>query len=585
MHLQIRESPQKIEEEFNRVCTEINKFILRKDFQIPPQDLFQQLDDEFEKVERKYKEQDDEINLLHAKHNYLWRKLFQFIQDTPTQSLKLFIKAISTFLKRHALRKYNNDILERMLGTYEVALIKICEKGESIDFDTAECDIRDFLNFYVSYVSKTTITSERLATIINNLIHCFVKNQLDKKVNTLKITYSNIRETEALASDIKSILDILEIISTEESYLPSECYGILYRLRKKQLHFWVNFERAEEKKQNAQKRIDQITEELVNYSLMSIKGVQKFIRNLPKEKQDETNIKLMITLKEVDKLTAEYYKEAYSNKDILKAWSLMDKIKSFLVMKAFKENIPLSETLLKYYGEEWTLLYIFAKICLLKIEVTKRSESLSQEWERDMFEQITKSLQIAERLFKYEMTDKKDYTLKIITSSFAGNFSEYFIHELCQEFFECGLVDDKTPSDFRELLECVKLVRKEDIRLNDILEKDKPDIDIHIKNKCAIFLKNAKIESDEMKKIWEEIGLCSKKGIYRIFYCINFIKNLEKIEYVRKSFEKIKKHYANLNIEVFDIKDVVSTLLDELKRSGKSKLNFSELDLYRVLDY
>jgi len=588
MRLRIKESPQEIERKFNQICRDINRFILREDSQIPPQDLFQQLDDEFENVKKKYKEQNDEVNLLHATHNYLWRKSFQFIQDAPTQSLKLIIKAISILLKRHALREYNNDILERMLGTYEVALIKISEKGESIDFNTIESEIKEFLNFYVSYVSENPMSSERLPTIINTLIHCFVKNHLDKKVNTLKITYSNIRETEALASEIKLILDILEIISTEKSYLPSECYEILYKLRKKQLHFLVRFiyfERVKEKKQNAQKIIDQITEEFVNYSQRSIKGAQKFIRNLPTEKQDEDSIKLMITLKEVDKLTAEYYKEAYSNKDILKAWTVMDKIKSFLVMKAFKENVPLSDSLLRYYGEEWALLYIFAKICLLKMEVAKRGGLLSQKWEREVFEQITKSLQIAERLFKYEMTDTKDYTLKIMTSSFSGNFSEYFIYELCQEFFECGLIDDKTPSDFRDLLECIKLVRKEDIKLNDVLEKGKPDIDIHIKNKCAIFLKNAKIESNEMKKIWGEINLCNKNGIHKIFYCINFIKNIEKIEYVRKSFEKIKKYYVDLNLEVFDIKDVVNVLLAELKRSGKSKLNFSELDLYRVLDY
>jgi len=588
MRLRIKESPQEIERKFNQICRDINRFILREDSQIPPQDLFQQLDDEFENVKKKYKEQNDEVNLLHATHNYLWRKSFQFIQDAPTQSLKLIIKAISILLKRHALREYNNDILERMLGTYEVALIKISEKGESIDFNTIESEIKEFLNFYVSYVSENPMSSERLPTIINTLIHCFVKNHLDKKVNTLKITYSNIRETEALASEIKLILDILEIISTEKSYLPSECYEILYKLRKKQLHFLVRFiyfERVEEKKQNAQKIIDQITEEFVNYSQRSIKGAQKFIRNLPTEKQDEDSIKLMITLKEVDKLTAEYYKEAYSNKDILKAWTVMDKIKSFLVMKAFKENVPLSDSLLRYYGEEWALLYIFAKICLLKMEVAKRGGLLSQKWEREVFEQITKSLQIAERLFKYEMTDTKDYTLKIMTSSFSGNFSEYFIYELCQEFFECGLIDDKTPSDFRDLLECIKLVSKEDIKLNDVLEKGKPDIDIHIKNKCAIFLKNAKIESNEMKKIWGEINLCNKNGIHKIFYCINFIKNIEKIEYVRKSFEKIKKYYVDLNLEVFDIKDVVNVLLAELKRSGKSKLNFSELDLYRVLDY
>jgi len=294
MRLRIKESPQEIERKFNQICRDINRFILREDSQIPPQDLFQQLDDEFENVKKKYKEQNDEVNLLHATHNYLWRKSFQFIQDAPTQSLKLIIKAISILLKRHALREYNNDILERMLGTYEVALIKISEKGESIDFNTIESEIKEFLNFYVSYVSENPMSSERLPTIINTLIHCFVKNHLDKKVNTLKITYSNIRETEALASEIKLILDILEIISTEKSYLPSECYEILYKLRKKQLHFLVRFiyfERVKEKKQNAQKIIDQITEEFVNYSQRSIKGAQKFIRNLPTEKQDEDSIK------------------------------------------------------------------------------------------------------------------------------------------------------------------------------------------------------------------------------------------------------------------------------------------------------
>jgi len=293
----------------------------------------------------------------------------------------------------------------------------------------------------------------------------------------------------------------------------------------------------------------------------------------------------MLTLKEIDKLTAEYYKEAYSKKDILKAWIVMDQIKQFLVIKAFKERIPLSEELLKYYSEEWSLLYIFAKICLLKDEISKRTSSLTQEWEKEMFAEITKILETTERLFKYEMVDKKDYTLKIITSSFAGGFSEYFIHELCQEFFDYGLIDDKTPPEFRDLLECIKLARcKDDIILNDILEQGKPDIDIHIKNKCAIFLKNSKIESDEMKKIWEEMELCAKRRISKVFYCINFIKNIEKIDYIRRSFEKIRDR-INVNVNVYDIKDLVSVLLNELKRSGKSKLNFSQLDLYRVLDY
>ena len=325
---------------------------------------------------------------------------------------------------------------------------------------------------------------------------------------------------------------------------------------------------------------------MVNYSVKSLRGAEKFIRNLPLKKQNDEKIKIMITLKEIDKLTAEYYREAHSNKDILKAWSLLDKIKQFLVIKAFKENVHLSDALLRYYGEEWTLLYIFTKTCLLKEEIIKRTQSVNQDWEKDIFAEITKSLEIAEKLFKYEMIDKKDYTLKIMTSTFAGSFSEYFIHELCREFFDYGIIDEKTPLEFKDLLECIKLAgNKEDIKLNDVLEQDKPDIDVHIENKCAIFLKNSKIESDEMKKIWEEMKLCRKKEINKVFYGINFIKNIEKIEYIRRSFEKIKLNYSNLDVKVFDIKDLVSVFLYELKKSGKSKLNFSQLNLYRVLDY
>jgi len=588
MKIRVGESPIEIEKEFKRIKQEINRYILREDSQIPPNALFQRLDYEFEKVRKKYEEQDDQINLLHVEHNYLWSKSFQYLPNDPTKSLSLIIEAISKLLDRNKLRPYPPNTFENMLGTYEVALIKISEKGDLINFDVLE---NEFIIFIETYFSTTLISSEKLKDVINILLILSLKNHYDKKVNDLKITsHSNITEAEVLSKNINLILNILESASIKKTAIRSLCYQALYRLGKKQLHYWVRFiyfDETDEKKQKAQEKIDQITKELIEYSRRSSKSAQKFIRSLPKEKQNEDNIKLMATLKEVDILTAKYYKEVYSNKDILKAWLLMDKIKTFLVMKAFKENVPLSEDILRYYAEEWALLYIFAKISLLKIEISKRRNSLSQEWERDVFEQIIESLQISESLFKYEMKDKKDYTLKIMTSSFAGNFSEYFIHELCQEFFEYGLVDYKTPSDFRELLESIKLVRKDDIRLNDVLEKDKPDIDIHIKNKCAIFLKNAKIESDEMKKIWEEIDLCSKKGIHKIFYCINFIKNIDKIEYVRKSFEKIKKHYAefNLEVEVFDIKDVVNVFLEELKRSGKSKLNFSELDLYRVLDY
>lgn len=94
-----------------------------------------------------------------------------------------------------------------------------------------------------------------------------------------------------------------------------------------------------------------------------------------------------------------------------------------------------------------------------------------------------------------------------------------------------------------------------------------PDIDIHVKKQCTVFLKNTKIDSGKAKQIWREMRVCKKCGLTKVFYGINFIKNLSNIEYIRRSFEKIRKGYPDLILEIFDIKDLVSILLDELKRS------------------
>jgi hypothetical protein len=582
------ENPIIIEKKFNEIKSEIHTYILKEDSQIPPISLFNDLDQEFEKIKSKYQELEDQINLLHVEHNYLWCKSFQYLNSDPTKSLDIIIKALSKLLDRNNLRQYQPNTFDKMLRTYEVAFIKISKKNEPIKDGSIKNNFICFLNAYITKKSFLIIPN-KLEDIVKILSKIFIIGFYENKIQTYIISNSNLNEFETIENEINSILKIFKEIPSEQSYSIYLCYTTLYKLIKKELHFLVRysfFEKSDSKKCLAQDKIDLITDKLIDYSNNIVIYVNKFYKSLSPEIQSDENNKSMVVLSEVDKLTARYYKETYSNKDIFKAWKIIDEIKQLLVMKAFKENIPLSDNLLKYYAEEWSLLYVFAKICLLKEEVDKRSSSLGQEWEKDMFSEIIESLSIAQRLFRYEMTDKKDYTLKIMTSSFSGGFSEYFVHELCQEFFDFSIVDDKTPIEFKNFLECVKLSRKkEDIVLKDFIEPGQPDIDIHIKNKCAIFLKNSKIESDEIKGIWSEIALCQKNGIKKIFYCINFIKNIERIDQIRRAFEKIKREYTNVSIEIHDIKDLVNALLQELKRSGKSKLNFSQLDLYRVLDY
>ena len=221
----------------------------------------------------------------------------------------------------------------------------------------------------------------------------------------------------------------------------------------------------------------------------------------------------------------------------------------------------------------------------MKEEVAMVTSDLGQEWEKDIFTGLINSLETTEYLFKYKMLNIKDYRLKIMTSTFAGSFSEYFIHDLCREFHDCGKIDALTPQKFKILLESVISTDKDDIKLNDVLVAGKPDIDLHIKNKCAVFLKNRKLQYDRMKTIQEEIELCREKKIGKVFYGINFIKNVEKIDEIRKFLEKAKTEYPSVSIGVFDIKDLIHVLLDELKRTGKSRLNFSKFELDKVLDY
>lgn len=587
MSTQVKASPQEIEKGFNRICSEMNRYILRGDSRIPPKDLFKQLDDEFARVEKSYEEQNNEMNLLHATHNYLWRKSFQCLDDNPTRSLELVTEALSKLLDRNALRRYKAETFERMLGTYEVALIRIDQKSESVDYDKIDGKILAFLD---AYFSRDMEVSEKFASVINLLIHLLVERGYDKQISELKVDYSEFDGIEQIVSGIKSALNIVRVTyRSKRSYLPSLCYELLYRIRKKQLHFLVNymfFERSKKNKQRAQNTLDGITREMLDYTSKSLGYYGSYCRKLPAAKQEDPKVLLTFTLKELDQLNASYYEKAYSHKDVFGAWILMDKIRQLCVIKSFKEGVPLSDGLLEYFADEWSLLYVFAKIHLLGEEVDKRALSLSQEWETEIFSQIANSLELLKKLFKYETKDKRDYALKIMTSQFAGGFSEYFIHKLCQEFFDFGVVDEKSPHHFDELLECIKLARsKDDIILNDVVKPGHPDIDIHIKGKCAIFLKNARIESDEIKKIWKEIELCREEGVGRIFYGFNFIKNIQKIEFVRQSFEKMSKSFGDIGLDVFDIKDIVGVLIEELQRSGKSKLSFSELDLYKVLDY
>ncbi|WP_456468015.1 hypothetical protein [Archaeoglobus sp.] len=580
MKFPIKINSKEIEKKFNRIGEKIKNSL--KKGEIPDENIFKELDSEFSEIKKIYEFAGDKINLLYVEHNYLLYTTFRYLPSDPTYSLRLYIESLSKLIERHRIRPYPQDSLRKMIGMYRLALKWIEERAKFIKLQEVENKFKEFVEEYVIPISINEILE--LSVKISFL---FVK-RYSEITDDLKIKSDRDFEFACeLEKKIDSILNPqIDIEFVRKSYLPSMCYECLYKLRKKQLHYLVRalfFENSESKRKKIQSLIDKMTKDMLEFSKLSITFYQKYLKNHREDEKENTI--LAMSLKELDHLAAKYYYLTYSKKDMFQAWHTIDEIKRFIVKKVFKEKVPLSESLISYFGEEWSLIYIFAKIYLLKEEVNKRRSALTQDWERDIFTQIIKNLEELEGLFKYETKHSRDYTLKIMAAQFSGGFSEYFIHELFLEYFESGDLDDETPEEFRDLLMCVKTAKKESIVLNDHPEKNEPDIDIHIKGKCAVFLKNARIDSEVMGKIWKEIEFCNKKKIKKVFYGINFIKNLQNIEYIRKHFEKIENTYPLIEVQVFDIKDLVSVLLSELERSGKSKLNFSELDLYKVLDY
>jgi hypothetical protein len=578
---------KEIESKFQELKMKVWNYILKDDHENIPQSLFQHLEDEFNRIETTYDIRDDKLNLFHVKHNYLLTKFYEFFNKDQTISMELLIDALSFLLERHLLRKYQPQTFEKMLLPYFVAIGKIKPQAEKIHWNQIE---GKFLKFLDKYTKQLNFASKNLGGIFDNLTRLFFEGFYEKRVSTFS-TRGEYLDANEISSRVNTILsNLMDVHSSRETNTISYGWEILYKIKKRQLHYLVRFnyfEETTEKRQSVKKEIEIITDDMCRYSSYSLKAFEKYYKNrISNDEGKEEDFLYKKTLKELDTFTASYFLYAYSKLDILKAWNVLDKIKTYLVGKAFKENVPLSDTLLEYYGEEWSVLYIFAKISLLREEIMKREKSVKQEWQKEMFKRISLVLEEEKKLFKYELTLKRDYNLKIMTSQFAGGFSEYLIHDLAQKFYDFGPLDEQKQSAFFDLFHCIKTMStKDDIVLNKRLSQNDPDIDIYMKNKGALFLKNSTIEADEMKQLWKELTLCNNKNIKNVYFGINFVKNIHKIEYIRVNFKKMTKEYSEMYISVFDIKDLVEALFQELERSKMPKTTFQKMDFYRILDY
>ncbi len=571
------------EKRFNELKDIIRDHIFSRPPKKPPEQLFDELKKEYESLEKFYQVSKNKLALLFVKHNFFLSYSFKYIDTDLTKSFGFFIKSIIYLFERDLERSFPKESFERLLGAYLSFLVRIQDRKGEIRINSIGDDIDTLLKLSTKI---KRFDSERLGNLVSNIFQITLLSNIEKRVHgaELKLSMKRADEMDKYINELNTIEQVMSAFDMP-TYIMSLTFGLRYTIRRKQLHCVLGqlyFERAQERIQSLEKKKIYYIDQMLNFSERSLKTFKKYLKCRIKEKEEGIN--LAIALMELDVLVAQYYDEAYKKKDIFKALRKMDEIKHFLVRKYFYEKIKIKSTLMEYFSREWALLHIFSKIIIFSEEVERSIDKMDAEWQKNVLKEIVRDLQEKQELFKYKLDRESKFFLKITSSQFTGGFTEYFIHELFQEFHEHAAVDQTSPEEFKDLMQCVKnTANVEDIKRNDFIEEGKPDIDIHVKRQGAVFIKNCLISTEEKNRIRREFNLCKNNGIKKIFYSINFVKNMANIKDIDDFLNIMNQEYPNIVFHTFDIKDMVEAFLNELKRFGKSKLNFSNIELERVI--
>jgi len=368
--------------------------------------------------------------------------------------------------------------------------------------------------------------------------------------------------------------------------LSSEIHTVIYRLKRRELDYLDNqyfFENDIQLKDVYRDKIKKIALELRSYAKRSFRKAKQYYNTLDNDGKER--YEYFLIHKKLDELHANYKYYLYYKSDLIKALKNMNDIKEFLVTNAIYNDFPFSEELLKYFADERILLDNFCKVAILKDKIQKDKEEVSKDWIKHSFDNIIQSLEKIEQQFKYEYKSKSGYKLEILSSSFAGNFSEFLVHLLLQKFKEFGRNLKEIPTKFNSLLKDVLMVSsKEEIILKADFPKGDSDIDVYIKGKCAIFLKNSRISRNAQKDIWNELELCRRNTILKVYYLINFNKNLENIEKIRNFHNNLKHEFNDIKLNLFDIKDLVMELIEFFENHKIKIFGFPTIDLFKILN-
>mgnify|MGYP000595684992 FL=1 len=550
------------EKQFKYLCSKIDEQIQNN--KIVSDNIFEEFKKEYLKLKKIYA--NNRANMNFVKYNYFSRRVYQ---NTMNNNYKINISLASI------LAYLQMNISNTSVYIYKIKMM--IEQFNIDNFNEADYFVGR-LNSLIKYIieEKILIKQDPLEVIY------LLELRLKKFIDNVNI---NNKELNDLADNL--VKKMIERFDTIQSYsrdkkANSVLAESIYKISKKQSIYMVKFlyfEKKEDYRKTVTDKLNKAIEIMVEYSNKSLKIIKKVFKDI----EETDKIKLVVTLKEIDVYMAMYYKLLYLDKNTNAAWKKINEMKQFLVYKIFNQSVSISEDLMKNITEEWNLLQAFNKISLLRNEIEKLSNNSKTQWIKETLDSINLQFREIERLFRYEENKSSVTKLENIDDSFMGTLIEYLLHDLLNYIKNNEeKIKKKIDIEYENFINYLK--QTETIILNDKIEDEMPDIDINIKNKTAVLIKNGRLKSDEWKTIKQELMLVSKSEKYmECYYLINFNKNIDNIVQIKESFIKYEKEY-NIIIKVMDIKDFYSNLLNTLKEP-KKKYNFSEEQLYKIFGY
>jgi len=564
-----------LEKNFRNKKYQLEKYLQKNEK--PPAKAYFELKDEYSKLikENRYKDKNN-INRLFIDHNFypIFSTYYLYHKKDYLKFTKYFLKGIFSLIKRHKIKPYSN--LDGMIAKFVPIALQYKEVVRT-NGNNIPLNINTFIKIMEIYDKNINVifeeTKEIKANNLNKLFSILIESNLFIiETNQIEVTQKNVG----------AYLTLLKIIKNLAKYINNSGFlTFSYKLSRMLLFYFVKY--GKNIKEN-EEHILFVCDCMNFFSKKALKVYEKQIKN----KTIDEKIVKSLTLKILDVLNSEYFYSLYVEGNLNHAWIKIEEIKNLIFTKIFDEGIDIEENTLNYFLDEWKFLLAYLKILILKSDIASIKKDINLPWMKDLNTEVIKSLESLEKQFKFaKIKEVNEYTLRIVTKSLGGHLSEFFVYSILNELVKnCPLYKNKINLKLpNELLDIISYKENLKVHLNYKIPltntSKETDIDIFIENKnnkLAIFFKNQKLKN--FKQINNELESTFNFGVNTVIYCINVIKNLDKLQKLKEYKERFD------NIYIIDIKDFTDELIKFGKIScKKSPINFPKMDLFKIIDY